>query len=66
MSQFVGMKYEALAVLGSQVVNGTNYRILCYAKNLKLGDEDGGFFTIVTVYAPLEGTATVKEVTNFD
>ncbi len=28
-SELVGADYESIAYLGSQVVNGTNYRILC-------------------------------------
>lgn len=55
-----GMEYKAVAMLGTQVVAGTNYRILCEAKASTAGGETG--WAILTVYADLEGNAEVIEI----
>ena len=58
-----GVDYKALAVLGTQVVAGTNYRILAYAK--VVSPEAQGYFTILTVNQPLEGDASIIEFDDF-
>ena len=55
-----GMEYKAAALLGSQVVAGTNYRILCEAKASTAGSETG--WAILTIYADLQGNAEITEI----
>ncbi len=51
------MDYIPVALLGTQVVAGTNYMILCESKSDK--ENTIGKYTILTVYAPLEGECEV-------
>ena len=53
-------KFRPIAYLGSQVVAGNNYLILCRTKSEK---EKPYSFSLVTVYADLEGNA---EITNIE
>ena len=55
-----GAEYKAVALLGSQVVAGTNYRILCEVNHMTETTETG--WAILTVYADLEGNAEVTEI----
>ena len=55
-----GAEYKAVALLGSQVVAGTNYRILCETKASTNGSETG--WAIVTVYADLNGKAEITDI----
>ena len=63
MVEFVGANYDPLAVLGTQVVAGTNYRIFCFGKGTDA--ESQAFFAIVTVYKDLGGNCTVQDVSSF-
>ena len=56
------LELEAIAVLGKQVVAGTNYMYL--AKGHKQGESST--YKIVVVYHDLENKSSVKSVTDFD
>jgi hypothetical protein len=58
----VGCDYEAVAYLGSQVVSGTNYVILCRTTPVVPNAESA--FSLVTVYADLSGNASLTDVTD--
>ena len=49
--------YYPMALLGSQLVNGTNYAVLCF---------DGSAPCIAYIYAPLEGDAELVNVYHLD
>lgn len=59
-----GADYEVIAVLGSQVVEGMNYRLLCRVTPV-VPDAEGAF-CLVTVYQDLDGNAEITEVTDLD
>ena len=52
-----GVSYEPIAYLGSQVVSGTNYAVLCFEKASTASSETK--LSIVTVYEDLEGHAEI-------
>ena len=54
----VGVSYEPIAYLGSQVVAGTNYAVLCKASEINKGTA----WTIVYLYQDLEGTANILSI----
>ena len=54
---FTGVSYEPIAYLGSQVVSGTNYAVLCFEKASTASSETK--LSIVTVYEDLEGHAEI-------
>ena len=51
---------EPMALLGSQVVAGTNYAFLCYGTMQT--DEATQGIQIVTVYADMDGNAEIKSI----
>ena len=55
LTKVQGMKYVPLAVLGKQLVSGTNYALLCYGE-VSISNPNSGMY-IVTLYKDLEGTA---------
>ena len=55
----LGYTYEPLAVLGSQVVAGMNYRILC--RGTAVVPDAVPTYEIVTVYADLNGGAKITD-----
>ena len=55
-----GVSYEPVLLLGSQVVAGMNYRILCRATASTASADQG--YAILTIYADLQGNATISEV----
>ena len=57
--KLTGATYEPIAYLGSQVVAGTNYRILCKRTLSAMIAEPT--YAIVTVYEDLEGNAEITE-----
>ena len=59
-----GASYEAKALLGTQVVAGTNYKLLC--KVTTVTENEASSYVIVTVYADLEGNAEISETFDFD
>ena len=62
MEGFVGVDYQPVELLGTQVVAGTNYKILCDAKGVYPGAEP--YQAIVTVYQDLDGNAKILEITD--
>ena len=60
MEGLVGVDYEPVAFLESQVVAGMNYRILCKSTVVYPGAETG--YAIVTVYRALDGSAEVTDI----
>ena len=64
MDGLVGVDYQPLALVASQVVAGTNYRILCQATVVYPDAEP--YYAMVTVSSPLEGRAEVLEITNLE
>ena len=61
---YVGMNFTPIAYLGSQVVSGTNYMILCKGAPVVLDPQTGLY--VVVIYADLEGNATITNVADFD
>ena len=64
MEGMLGVTYEPVAYLGSQVVSGTNYAILCHTTTVTENPENG--FAVVIIYADLDGNASVSNVTQLD
>ena len=62
--KLAGGTYEPIALLGTQVVAGTNYRLLCTFTPATEGADAS--YTIVTVYEDLEGNAEITEILNSD
>ena len=58
-----GAEYTPVALLATQVVAGTNYRIICESKPAVPIPESG--YVIVTVYADLEGNAEITDTIEF-
>ena len=58
-STITGVEYRPVALLGSQVVAGMNYRILCESRVVNPDAEPG--YTILTIYAPLNGSASITD-----
>ena len=52
-SELDGMNYQPLAVVGEQLVSGTNYAILCYG-NAVVPDAKTGIY-LLTIYSSLDG-----------
>ena len=57
-----GMQYIPVAYLASQVVAGTNHRVLC--KATATVPDAATTYAIVTVYEDLNGNAEITEVVN--
>ena len=57
---FVGSNVEAVALLATQVVSGTNYCILCRLTPVVPNPEP--HYALVYVYQPLEGDATLLTI----
>lgn len=60
MEDFTGVGYTPVAYLGSQVVAGSNYAFLCTSTTVTAQPETG--LAVVTVYADLEGNASILEI----
>lgn len=58
-----GAQHDAKALLGTQVVSGTNYMLLC--KITTVTAEPVSHYSIVTVYEDLEGNASISETHDF-
>jgi len=59
-ANLAGGTYEPVAYIGSQVVAGTNHRILC--KFTPATKDPQSTYAIVTVYEDLEGNAEITEI----
>ena len=51
---YTGYELRPIALVGTQVVAGSNYRIICYGKNAKTKD-----LFVVTVYKDLSGKSSI-------
>ena len=60
----LGVNYTPVTVLGSQVVSGTNYCVLCRAEAVAPGAEP--YYTLATVYEDLSGNARITEFRDLD
>ncbi len=63
-AELVGVGYSPVALLGTQVVAGMNYQVLCKATPVTANPETR--YVVLTVYADLEGNATVTDVAEFE
>ena len=62
--QFTGSDIEPLALLGTQVVAGTNYAFIC--KSTLTTQEPVSGIQVVTVYADLDGNAEITNISTID
>ena len=62
-AKMAGAEYKEVCCLRTQIVNGTNYCLLCEITPVVPNAES--HFAIVTVYADLEGNAQITEVFDF-
>ena len=60
----VGVNYVPVAFLGSQVVAGTNYAVLCQATVVYPGAAPS--YVILYIYRDLEGNASILNIADFD
>ena len=63
-ANYMGVTLVPYAYLGSQVVSGTNYKILC--KATPVGSNTTSHFVVATVYADLDGKAEFTSVNDFN
>ena len=59
-SELVGAEYEPIAYLGSQQVNGTNYRILALQRVVSLNSEKK--FVKMIIHEELDGSVCLASV----
>ena len=59
-----GSKLEPITVLGTQVVSGTNYRILVKATPVVPNPEAS--WTVFTMYAPISGDPSITDHKDLD
>ncbi|HBI51439.1 MAG TPA: hypothetical protein DDX72_01505 [Ruminococcaceae bacterium] len=64
MKELVGVSYSPVAYLGSQIVSGTNYLVLCRSKGVYPGASYG--WSLVTIYSNLNGDASVGDIQALD
>ncbi|MBP3806018.1 MAG: hypothetical protein J6I76_19390 [Oribacterium sp.] len=64
VSGLTGVNYEPVACLGTQVVAGTNYCILCKATPVTL--QATTYYTLVYVYEDLEENAEIASIKNIE
>jgi hypothetical protein len=64
LEEFVGVEYTPVTYLGSQVVAGTNYAILCQGRAVVPDAEP--YWVILYLYQDLEGKVSVLGVVNLD
>ena len=64
LEAYTGMEFEAKALLGTQIVAGTNYKLLCIGTTVTAEPESA--WKVVTVYADLDGNAEITDVYDFE
>lgn len=64
MEGFVGVGYTPVALLSTQLVAGTNYLFLC--KAVPVTADPVPYWATVTVYAALDGSAEILNITAID
>ena len=62
--RITGVKYEPLALLGTQVVSGTNYAFLCKATTVT--KEPVSVIKVVAVYQDLQGNSAITSIKDVD
>lgn len=60
--EYAGTKLEPIALVGTQVVAGTNYKLLC--KSTAVTPNAKSQLVIATVYQGLDGSAEITDVAN--
>lgn len=60
--QLVGVDYKPIALLSTQVVAGTNYRVLCEATVVYPGAEP--HYVVMTIYEDLDGNASILGISD--
>ena len=60
MKELVGVSYEPVAYLGSQIVAGKNYLVLCRSKAVTPNARYK--YSLVTVYKDLKGKVSLREI----
>ncbi|MGN0759604.1 MAG: hypothetical protein ACI4MU_10465 [Candidatus Ventricola sp.] len=63
-AELCGCTYELVALLGTQVVAGTNYRLLCTAAPV-IPDAQTSY-VLMTVYVDLDGNAEITAIDGID
>lgn len=63
-AHYVGVGYSPIALLGTQLVSGTNYRFLCYG-TLVTRDPVTSWY-VVDIYRDLDGECTITDVRMLD
>ncbi len=64
MEGFVGVNYTPLALLGTQLVSGTNYCFLCRGTVVYPGAQP--YCALVYIYEDLQGAASITEIAPLD
>lgn len=64
MEGFVGVNYTPLALLGTQLVSGTNYCFLCEATVVYPDAQP--YYAVVSVYQDLQGKAEILNIVALD
>ena len=64
MEGFVGVNYTPVALLGTQLVSGTNYCLLCEAAVVY--PDAKPYYAVVTVYESLDGAAEIRNIVALD
>ena len=60
----VGVSYQTVALLGTQLVSGTNYSFLCEAAVVYPDAQP--YYAVVTVYENLQGEAEIRNIVTLD
>ena len=64
VEKLLGVKYTAIANLGTQVVAGTNYAMLVLGESVS--EKPVNFYSIFTIYVDLDGNKKVTSINNID
>ncbi|MBR0354660.1 MAG: hypothetical protein IJK35_04765 [Oscillospiraceae bacterium] len=64
MEGLTGVDYEPLALIGTQLVSGTNYAILCEAR--AVAPDAQPYYAVVFVYRDLQGGAKLLKIAALD
>ena len=64
MEGYVGVSYSPIALLGTQLVSGTNYKFLCYG-TLVTKDPVTSWY-VVDIYENLQGEYSITDIQLFD
>ena len=64
-AKLVGVDYKPIALLGKQIVSGTNYAVLVYGE-LQNTDSDDKAIYLMTVYKDLEGNIDIPSISYID